>query len=176
MKQLKAISVPLLMLIVLLTTIACSSHKNTASSRWWQGFNTRYNVYYNGKLAYIDGALEKEKSNKDNFTELLPLYTVANKQSKNLGSGSFDRAIEKSKKAIKLHSITKRPEWTKQRRKTEKDIEWLSRKEYNPFIWKAWLLMGRSQFHKGEFDEAAATFSYMSRLYKTQPAIYGRAR
>ena len=36
--------------------------------------------------------------------------------------------------------------------------------------------MGRSQFHKGEFDEAAATFSYMSRLYKTQPAIYGRAR
>lgn len=36
--------------------------------------------------------------------------------------------------------------------------------------------MGRSQFHKGAFDEAAATFSYMSRLYSTQPAIYGKAR
>ncbi len=36
--------------------------------------------------------------------------------------------------------------------------------------------MGRSQFHEGAFEEAAATFSYMSRLYRTQPAIYGKAR
>ena len=36
--------------------------------------------------------------------------------------------------------------------------------------------MGRSQFHKGAFDEAASTFSYMSRLYQTQPAIYAKAR
>ena len=36
--------------------------------------------------------------------------------------------------------------------------------------------MGRSQFHKGAFEEAAATFAYMSRIYKGQPAIYGKAR
>lgn len=36
--------------------------------------------------------------------------------------------------------------------------------------------MGRSQFHSGQFDEAVSTFSYMSRLYETQPAIYGKAR
>ena len=36
--------------------------------------------------------------------------------------------------------------------------------------------MGRSQFYKGDFDEAASTFTYMCRLYKTQPAIYGKAR
>lgn len=52
----------------------------------------------------------------------------------------------------------------------------MSRKEYNPFLWKAWLLMGRSQFFKGDFESAATTFAYMSRLYSTQPAIYGRAR
>ena len=38
------------------------------------------------------------------------------------------------------------------------------------------MLMGRSQFHKGAFEEAAATFAYMSRIYKGQPAIYGKAR
>ena len=38
------------------------------------------------------------------------------------------------------------------------------------------MLMGRSQFYQGAFDEAASTFSYMCRLYATQPAIYGRAR
>ncbi len=166
----------LVLAVVVLTTVGCSTQKNTAKTRWWHAFNARYNTYYNGSLAYIDGSLEKENGNQDNFTELIPLYTVGNKSSRELGKANFDRAIEKCQKAIKLHSIKRRPQWTKKRRKTEKDIEWLSRREYNPFLWKAWMLMGRSQFHKGAFDDAASTFSYMSRLYRTQPAIYARAR
>ncbi|MDO4194962.1 MAG: tetratricopeptide repeat protein [Prevotellaceae bacterium] len=162
------------MMLILVT--ACSTQKNTGKTRFWHSFSAKYNTYYNGTLAYIDGSLEKEKGNKDNYTELIPLYTVGNKQSQKIGAGNFDRAIEKSEKTIKLHSIKKRPEWNKKRRKTEKDIEWLSRREYNPMMWKAWMLMGRSQFHKGEFDASAATFAYMSRLYQTQPAIYGKAR
>ena len=168
--------IPLLLLVCIGLTVGCSTQKNTAKSRWWHSFNARYNTYYNGTLAYIDGSEEKEKGNKDNFTEILPLYTVGNKKSRELGKGNFDKAIEKSQKAIKLHSIKKRPEWTKKRRKTEKDLEWLNRKEYNPMLWKAWMLMGRSQFHQGAFDEAASTFAYMGRMDQTQHAIYGRAR
>ena len=174
-KLLRAI-IPLLLTVLLLAFASCSSRKNTAKSRFWQAFTAKYNTYYNGTLAYIEGSQAKEDGNKDNYTEVIPLYTVGNKSSVQIGSGSFDKAIEKSQKAIKLHSITKRPEWTKSRRKTAKDIEWLNRREYNPMLWKAWMLMGRSQFHKGAFDEAAATFNYMSRLYQTQPAIYGKAR
>ncbi|MCQ2254227.1 MAG: hypothetical protein MJZ29_01930, partial [Bacteroidaceae bacterium] len=170
----------LLYISILVATVAilygCSNAKNTSQSRWWHSFTAKYNTYYNGSLAYIDGALEKENGNKDNFTEMIPLYTVANKQSRELGKGNFDRAIEKSQKAIKRHSIKKRPEWTKNRKKTEKDIEWLNRKEYNPFLWKAWLMMGKSQFMSGAFDEAASTFAYMARMYSGQPAIYGKAR
>ncbi len=142
----------------------------------WHSFNARYNTYYNGSQAFIDGSLEKEKGNKDNYTEQLPLYTVGNKNSRNIGSSQFDRAIEKAEKAIKLHSIKAKPEWNKSGRKTAKDREWLGRKEYNPFIWKAWLLLGKAQFQKGAFDEAAATFSYMSRLYQTQPMQNSIAR
>ena len=166
----------LLAAVALLVVAGCSTHKNTGRTRWWHAFNARYNTYYNGSQAFIEGSQEKEKGNKDNFTEMIPLYTVGNKASRDIGKGQFDRAIEKCEKAIKLHSIKRRPDWTKGRRKTAKDIEWLSRKEYNPFLWKAWLLMGKSQFQKGQFDEAAATFSYMSRLYATQPAINGIAR
>lgn len=155
---------------------ACSTQKNTSSSRWWHSFNARYNTYYNGATAYIDGSLEKENGNKDNFTERIPLYTVSNKGSRELGKGNYEKAIEKAQKAIKQHSIKRKPEWNKSRKKTDKDKEWLNRREYNPFLWKAWMLMGRSQFYKGDFDEAASTFSYMSRLYATQPAIYGKAR
>ena len=170
------ILIPWLLTALLMLAAACSTQKNTPKTRFWHSFNAKYNTYYNGTLAYIDGSLEKENGNKDNYTEMIPLYTVGNKNSRQLGKGNFDRAIEKCQKAIKHHSIKRRPEWNKSRRKTEKDIEWLSRKEYNPFLWKAWLLMGRSQFYQGSFDEAAATFNYMSRLYQTQPAIYGRAR
>ena len=163
-----------LLLNLLLT--ACSTKKNTARSRWWQSFTARYNTYFNGSQAFIEGSLEKENGNKDNYTELIPLYTVGNKQSRDLGKGNFNRAIEKSEKAIKQHSIKARPEWKKNRRKTQKDIEWLTRREYNPFLWRAWLLLGKSQFQQGQFEEAAATFAYMARLYNTQPAILGRAR
>ena len=156
--------------------VACSAHKNTAKSRFWQSFTAKYNTYYNGSLAYTDGTLEKEKGHKDNFTEILPLNTVGSKQSRTLGKGNFDRTIEKMEKTIKLHSIKAKPEWTKTRRKTARDKEWLGRKEYNPFLWKAWLMMGQAQYQKGEFDEAAATFSYMARLYQTQPLQNGIAR
>ena len=166
----------MLLAAVLLAATGCSTQKNTAKTRWWHSFKARYNTYYNGTLAYIDGSLEKENGNKDNFTEMLPLYTVGNKQSREIGKGNFEKAIEKCQKTIKLHSIKKRPVWDKKRRKTEKDIEWLSRREYNPFLWKAWMLMGRSPFYKGAFDEAASTFAYMGRLYQTQPAIYAKSR
>lgn len=166
----------MLLAAVLLAATGCSTQKNTAKTRWWHSFKARYNTYYNGTLAYIDGSLEKENGNKDNFTEMLPLYTVGNKQSREIGKGNFEKAIEKCQKTIKLHSIKKRPVWDKKRRKTEKDIEWLSRREYNPFLWKTWMLMGRSQFYKGAFDEAASTFAYMGRLYQTQPAIYAKSR
>ena len=167
-----------ILLIVVVSTLltACSVHRNTARSRFWQSFTARYNTYYNGQLAYIDGALEKEKGNKDNFTEMLPLHTVGNKQSLTIGKGNFERTVEKMEKTIKQHSIKAKPEWKKSRRKTARDKEWLGRKEYNPFLWKAWLMMGMAQFQKGDFDEAAATFSYMSRLYQSQPMQNGIAR
>lgn len=174
--KMKGAHILMIALVLALGTTSCSTQKNTAKSRWWHSFNARYNTYYNGTLAYIDGSLEKESGNKDNFTEMIPLYTVSNKASREIGKSNYEKAITKCEKAIHQHSIKKRPEWTKNRRKTEKDIEWLNRKEYNPFLWKAWLLMGRSQFFKGDFESAATTFSYMSRIYSTQPAIYGRAR
>ena len=162
--------------IALLTMAGCSTQKNTAGTRWWHSFNARYNIYYNGKQAFIEGNLEKEKGNRDNYTEQIPLYMVGNKASRDIGKGQYDRAIEKAEKDIRRHSIKAKPEWKGGKRKTDKDKEWLGRKEYNPFLWKAWMLLGKSQFQKGDFDEAAATFSYMARLYQTQPKENGLAR
>ena len=161
---------------VMLLTLSCSTKRNTATTRRWHAFNARYNTYFNGSQAFIEGNLEKEKGHKDDYTEMLPLYMVGNKNSVETGKGQYDRTIEKCEKAIRRHSIKTRPEWKSNRRKTAKDREWLGRREYNPFIWRAWLLLGKAQFQEGAFEEAAATFSYMTRLYQTQPMQNGLAR
>ena len=156
--------------------IGCSTKKNTVGSRRWHAFNARYNTYFNGSQAFIEGNLEKEKGHQDNFTEMLPLYPVGKRESREIGKSLYDRAIEKCEKTIRQHSIKVKPEWNKDRRKTAKDREWLGRREYNPFLWRAWLLLGKAQFQEGAFEEAAATFTYMTRLYHTQPLQYGLAR
>lgn len=165
----------IMMIAMIVVVAACSSKKNTAVNRRIQAFKANYNTYYNASLAFKDGRLAQEQGNKDNCTELIPVYMTGNKATEKLGSGNYKTAIEKCQKTIKLHSITKRPEW-KGKRKTEKDKIWLSQKEYNPFLYKAWFLMGAAQFAQGEYMEAASTYSYMQRLYFSKPDIVARAR
>ena len=165
-----------LLLSPIFLTFSCSTKKNTVGSRRWHAFNARYNTYFNGSQAFIEGNLEKEKGHQDNFTEMLPLYPVSKRESREIGKSLYDRAIEKSEKAIHQHSIKVKPEWNKDRKKTAKDREWLGRREYNPFLWRAWLLLGKAQFQEGAFEEAAATFTYMTRIYHTQPLQNGLAR
>lgn len=154
----------------------CSTKKNTANTRRWHAFTARYNTYYNGSEAYKEGMLAQEKANKDNYMQTLPYFPIGNKKTVGSGSGNFDVAIEKSQKAIKQHSIKKKPKRKAGEKKTEKLIRWYAKKEYNPFIHQAWFLMAKAQFQKGEFLEAASTFSYISRLYVNEPDKVAEAR
>ncbi len=167
----------LYLLLVLLLLTACGSTKvNTAQSRFYQAFVTRFNVYHNGHEAYKEGLSSQEKSHKDNYMEIIPLFPISKESTRSAGGGSFDKAIEKSQKAVKLHSIKQKPKKKANRELTEKDKQWYAKKEYNPFLHNAWMLMGKAQFQKGEFLEAASTFSYITRLYSDEPEIVAEAR
>ena len=162
--------------IMAMVVVGCSTKKNTATTRFYHAFTARYNTFYNGDVAYRDGLLELERANKDNYMEPLPYFPIGNKATAGSGGGNFDRAIEKSQKAIKQHSIKKKPKRKAGQKKTEKMVRWYAKKEYNPFIHRAWFLMGKAQFQKGEFLEAASTFSYISRLYVGEPDKVAEAR
>ena len=160
-----------------LLLVACGSTKtNTAQSRFYQAFVTRFNVYHNGSEAYKEGLDAQEKSHRDNYMEIIPLFPISKESSRSAGGGNFDKAIEKSQKAIKLHSIKQKPKKKSARTLTEADKQWYAKKEYNPFLHHAWMLMGKAQFQKGEFLEAASTFSYITRLYSDEPEIVAEAR
>ena len=110
-----------------MVAVGCSTKKNTANTRRWHAFTARYNTYYNGHEAYKEGMLEQERANKDNYMEPLPYFFIGNKKTIGTGSGNFDRAIEKSQKAIKQHSIKKKPKRKAGEKKTEKLVRWYAK-------------------------------------------------
>lgn len=148
----------------------CSARKNTAATRKYQAFITRYNVYYNGDEHFRETLDQMERSYEDDYTDFLFPHPAEAKGSPKAPqpSGDFNRSIEKAQKAIQLHSLKKKPK-KKSGRQSDAYKAWLKREEYNPFIHNAWLLMARSQYMNGDFPGAAATFYYISRHFTWLP-------
>ena len=153
-----------------------SKRKNNAATRMYHAFTARYNTYYNGNEAYKQALKAQSNGHKDNYLEELPLLIISDESTQKNGASNYDRAIEKSQKAIKNHSIKSRPKKPAGKKLTRKQKLFYSQKEFNPFLWRAWFLMANSQFQKGEFTEAASTYIYISKLYENDPAIVAQAR
>lgn len=162
--------------IVAMALTGCGSTKeNTAQTRFYQSFVTRFNVYHNGNEAYKEGLNAQEKGHKDNYMNTIPFYVISSPSTQKMGAGSFDKAIEKAQKASKLHSIKAKPK-RKSGTLSDKDRQWYAKKEYNPFMHHVWLLMAKAQFQKGEFLEAATTFAYTARLFSDKPLVVAECR
>ena len=158
-------------LLVMLALASCSTKKNTSATRFFHATTARFNTLYNGQVAYKEGREAQLKGHVEDYTQMLPMYICTNKKTAELGKGNYETAITKSEKAIKLHSIKKRPTTNANKRKTAKEKAYLARKEFNPYLYRAWFLMAEAQFRRGEFIEAASTYNYILRLYSTQPDI-----
>jgi len=157
-------------LIVLFAS--CTSTKNTGGTRWYHSFNTRFNVYFNGNEAFNQAWKAQLEEYKENYSEMIMMYPVSSlPKDKTTTGGPFDKAIEKAVKAIKTHSIQTKPTRKQGKQNDPKYKEFINRKEFNPFLHNAWMLMAKSQFYNGDFLEAASSFSYISRLYESQPEI-----
>lgn len=146
---------------------ACSNKTNTARSRFWQSFTTKYNVYYNGKVNYDEQEKAMLNGYEDDYSQRLYMHPAEARSNPKAPqpSGSFERTIEKMEKAITLHSIKKKPKKKGSKSRDPKYREWMARDEYNPFLHNAWYLLAKSQYMKGDFLDAAATFRYITRHF-----------
>lgn len=153
-----------------------SRKKNTARTRMYHAFTARYNTFYNGETAFKDANKAQIEGHKDNYIELLPLLINSNSATNKIGTSNYDRAIEKSQKAIKNHSIKKRPIKPRGKKLSEKKKRFYEQNEFNPFLWRAWIMMAEAQFKKGEFTEAASTYIYIAQLYENNPKVVAKAR
>lgn len=156
---------------------SCSTKKNTKASRFYHAFNSRYNIYYNGKVSFDEALKSMQTGYKESYSEQIHMYPIsAQPKDKKETGGPFDRAIEKGNKAIKLHSIkakpAKKPGW----RNDPKQRAFQEQEEYNPFLKKCWLLIGQGQFFNADFLQASATFSYIARHYAQDEEVVAEAR
>ncbi|MDR2764156.1 MAG: tetratricopeptide repeat protein [Tannerella sp.] len=157
--------------------VTCSTKKNTAASRRYHAFTARYNTYFNGKTSFDESFGAMMNGYKENYTEQIYMYPVsAQPKDKKETGGTFDRAIEKGNKAIKQHSIQKKPLRKAGWQSNPKQAAMQSKEEYNPFLKHCWMLIGQGQFYNADFLQASATFSYIARHYATDAEMVAEAR
>jgi len=154
---------------------ACSTKNNTSGTRAWHSFMAKYNTLSNGQIAFQEGLDAQLRGHQDDYSNLLPIYISTKKATAGLGNSNYETAIEKAEKAIKLHTIKKKPVMSGGKL-SAKEREFRNRKEFNPALKKAWLMMGKAQFNQGEFIEAASTFNYIIQMYSTQPEVSSVAK
>ncbi|MBC8601375.1 cell envelope integrity protein TolA [Parabacteroides acidifaciens] len=167
----------ILALIVVSLFWSCSTKKNTKANRFYHAFNSRYNIYFNGKTSFDEALLSMQNGYKESYSDMILMYPIsAQPKDKQTAGGPFDRAIEKSNKAIKLHSIKTKPPKKPGWRNDPKQRAWQEQEEYNPFLKKCWLMMGQAQFYNADFLQASATFSYIARHYAHDEEVVAEAR
>jgi tetratricopeptide (TPR) repeat protein len=149
----RRLNIAIFSLAIVFLSAACSNQKNTFVSRQYHALTTHYNVFFNGKESLKAGKKKIEKGIEYNYTIILPVFDYQDASARALASGDIDNAIEKATKAIKLHSITRKPK-RKQVKQSDKYKEFRKKREFNSWIEDCYLLLGRAQFYKADYRTA----------------------
>ncbi|MEO0528802.1 MAG: hypothetical protein AAFZ89_16335, partial [Bacteroidota bacterium] len=130
---------------------ACSTKKDAFINRNWHALNTKYNVLYNGNVAFEEGREQLNASYRDNYWDILPVERLEVTEDIKLDSEDntpqFLLAEEKATKAIQKHSMDIKDE------------------ERNPQTDEAFLLLGKARYFDQRYIPALEAFNYILRKY-----------
>jgi len=164
--RIKYLSRFLILLSWVLFAGACNvMKKNTSLSRTVYDVNTRFNVYFNGKVSFDEGMKAISQSAKDDYSQIIPMYPVSMHENAKSASSQMARTIEKCRKAIKTKSFKLKPKLTRKQQSDPKYRNFLKQEEYNPYMPQVWLLLAQAEFHKADFLGAIGTFNYIKRHF-----------
>ena len=162
--------------LLMMVLAGCSTQKNTWTSRVFHQTKVRYNIFYNGDVAFIEGQKAITTANEDDYTGILNLYPVSNHTAAAASASQMDVTIEKCRKSIKLHSIKAKPKPNPKKRNKPKYKAWLQQEEFNKEIARAWIRLGEAEFHKGDFLGSIGTFRYIEKHYSYDPDMVAQCQ
>ena len=125
--------VKILVIFSLVAIAACSTEKNTPMSRFYHGTTLKYNIYFNGRESYKKGINKINDQNSDNYALILSVFTDSKEENASIANGEMEKAIQKSAKGIKLHSITKKPK-PSGKALSAKEKEFMAQNEFNKWV------------------------------------------
>ncbi len=150
----------IVILLITLSIWSCSTKKNGFLNRTLHSTATKYNVLYNGRVAYDTQKKQIDDAYQDDFYKILPIEPLdikeetisvappgSKKSTTKSSSSGFKRAEEKAVKAIQKHSMN------------------IAASEKNKQIDDAYLLLGKARYYDQRFVPALETFKYMIKKY-----------
>lgn len=147
-------------LFILLVAIACSTEKAGFANKRYHATTTKYNVLYNGTVAYDRGVMELKKKYVDDFSNLITVEPAQKDEKALIITGSaeknphFQRAEDKAVKAAQKHSIN------------------VAGKEHNPQMDEAYMLLGKARYQDLRFVPAVEAFNYIILKYPDSDLFY----
>ena len=136
------------LLLVAMVLSNCSTTKDRWINRQYHETTAHYNAFFNGEEALKEAVSAFEKSEEYDFEALLPIYYWPHEKQAPQMFAKMDRALEKSAKVIKNHSMVFRGE------------------QKNDYVFKAYLLSARARFYKNEWIQCIEATSYMEDQFR----------
>lgn len=136
------------LLLVAMVLSNCSTTKDRWINREYHETTAHYNAFFNGEEALKEAVSAFEKSEEYDFETLLPIYYWPHEKQAPQMFAKMDRALEKSAKVIKNHSMVFRGE------------------QKNDYVFKAYLLIARARFYKNEWIQCIEATSYMEDQFR----------
>lgn len=113
--------------------------RSTPLSRAYQDLTSRYNRYFNAKLKYTESVKLLDARRKENYTEILPVYSY---------KGGDGKAV-----SFNLDEINKKASINIQKKPNSKWVD------------DSFLILGQSNYLLGNYDDAAKSFNYIVTRY-----------
>ena len=122
---------------------SCSTTKDRWVNRKYHEVTAHYNAYFNGEEAFDEAVEQFQNGEEWDFEQFLPIYFWPDADQAPGLFSKMDRAIEKSAKVVKKHSMV------------------FAGKQKNDYVFKAYLLISRSRFYKHELIQTLEATSYI---------------
>ena len=143
------------MIAPLIVLSSCVTHKKKDEvgkiGKMYHDVTSKYNRNFNANVLIDETLAQLEATYQDDYSEILPLYPVLMKENPTQLAEPMDQAIEKASVAISIH----RPShWTDDN----------------------YIIIGRAQYLKEDYESAEATFRYLIKHYDPSNIISHQAQ
>jgi tetratricopeptide (TPR) repeat protein len=143
-------------LMLSVVMVSCSTKEDGVAYRIYHNTLGKYNGYFNANELVKKSQTTLSTGRKDDYDEVIPLYSYGSVSQKKELVPDLDKAIKKCGKVVKRHTLVA---------EGKKDMKW---PEYNKWMDDNYHVIGQANLYKGEYYKAQETFNFISNKYSSE--------